>query len=124
MAKSQGPNMNQTSAVRADNDNTGYRVELARLVQLSDQVAAFSSRWPTPVERAQELSFSWDALERQLADLAVSPTQAEMTHHLVSAVRSLAAMQPPEMVLRDILVIAGVMLDDTFLNTVAAEQVQ
>lgn len=124
MAKSQGPNMNQTSAVRADNDNTGYRVELARLVQLSDQVAAFSSRWPTPVEPAQELSFSWDALERQLADLAVSPTQKEMTHHLVSAVRSLAAMQPAEMVLRDILVIAGVMLDDTFLNTVAAEQVQ
>jgi hypothetical protein len=60
------------------------------------------------------LTFTWDALERQLADLAVTPTQRGLAPTLVSATRKLAGFKPPELVLREVLCIAAVLMDETF----------
>jgi hypothetical protein len=59
-------------------------------------------------------SFSWTQLERQLVDLAATPAQADMARHLVSATRKLAPFKPPEMVLREILCLTWVLLDENF----------
>ena len=66
---------------------------------------------PSP---ASGLTFSLMQLERQLVDLAATETQAQMARHLVSASRKLAPFKPPEMVLREILCLTWVLLDENF----------
>ncbi len=58
-------------------------------------------------------------LERQLVDLSATPTQADMARHLVSATRKLAPFKPPEMVLREILCLTWVLLDENFKGEAA-----
>jgi len=88
---------------------------VSRALHLRREIEAFEARWPTPSPPAASApSFTWDQLERQLADLAASPAQAEMARHLVSATRKLAAFKPPEMVLREILCLTWVLLDEDF----------
>jgi len=53
-------------------------------------------------------------LERQLVDLAATPAQASMARHLVSATRKMAPFKPSEMVLREILCMTWVLLDENF----------
>jgi len=60
------------------------------------------------------LAFSWDMLERQLGDLAVSPSQKALVSTLVSATRKQAPFKPAELVLREVLCIASVLMDETF----------
>lgn len=91
------------------------RAAVARALRLRREVAAFEARWPTP--RPEEIStpdFSWDQLERQLADLAACPTKAQMARDLVSATRKMARFKPPEMVLREILCLTWALLDEGF----------
>jgi hypothetical protein len=91
------------------------RAVIGRALRLRREIEAFESRWPTS-ERREELipSFSWEQLERQLVDLAATPAQASMARHLVSATRKLAPFKPSEMVLREILCMTWVLLDENF----------
>ncbi|HEX2801128.1 MAG TPA: hypothetical protein VHN73_03590, partial [Phenylobacterium sp.] len=57
---------------------------------------------------------SWEQLERQLVDLAATPAQASMARHMVSGTRKLAPFKPTEMVLREILCLTWVLLDENF----------
>ena len=59
-------------------------------------------------------SFTWEALERQLTDLAARPAQRALVQTLVSAIRKQANFQSPELVLREMLCIASVLMDETF----------
>ena len=59
--------------------------------------------------------FTWEQLERQLAGLAGSPARAALAAELVSATRKQAWCKPPEMVLREILLLAATLLDEAFL---------
>jgi hypothetical protein len=54
--------------------------------------------------------FTWSELERQLCDLA--PQQSRTASTLVSAIRKQAAFKPSEMVLREVLIAASVLMDD------------
>ena len=86
-----------------------------RALRLNREIAEFEGRWPTkPSPEEARLSFSWDQLERQLVDLAATPAQACMAQHLVSATRKMAPFKPSEMVLREILCITWVLLDENF----------
>lgn len=91
------------------------RAVIGRALRLKREIDAFEARWPNS-ERREELipSFSWEQLERQLVDLAATPTQASMAKHLVSATRKLAPFKPSEMVLREILCMTWVLLDENF----------
>ena len=60
------------------------------------------------------LTFTWEALERQLSELAVTPTQRGLVQTLISATRKQAGFKPAELVLREVLCIASVLMDETF----------
>lgn len=94
---------------------TDGRAAVNRALHLRREIETFVEKWPPPSPPAESTPvFSWSQLERQLTDLAASPTQAEMARHLISATRKLAAFKPPEMVLREILCITWVLLDENF----------
>lgn len=90
---------------------------IARALGLREEVQAFQRTWPTLNARDETVpAFTWAELERQLSSLAVTPSSALMAPDLVSATRKQAAFKPPEMVLREILCVAGVLMDETFLH--------
>lgn len=95
--------------------NIDNRATIGRALRLRREVADFETRWPTSEEREEFIpAFSWEQLERQLVDLAATSTQAVMARHLVSATRKLAPFKPSEMVLREILCMTWVLLDENF----------
>lgn len=86
---------------------------LAKALELRADVERFNSRWaPLPLGEPC-LSISWAELERQLVELAPSDLQAELVHRLVARTRAYASLKPPEMVLREVLCIAALILDDS-----------
>lgn len=98
-----------------DRENFENRAAIGRAVRLAREIDEFRARWPTtPSDKATPPAFTWVQLERQLVDLAATQTQAEMARHLISATRKLAPFKPPEMVLREILCITWVLLDENF----------
>jgi hypothetical protein len=105
----------QMRAAMGDWMNFENRAAVGRAVRLRREIDDFETRWPKadPSEETTP-TFSWTQLERQLVDLAATETQAEMARHLVSATRKLARFKPPEMVLREILCLTWVLLDENF----------
>jgi hypothetical protein len=98
-----------------DWQNFDNRVAIGRALRLRREIDEFQAKWPK-ARADEELTptFSWVQLERQLVDLAATDTQADMARHLVSATRKLAGFKPPEMVLREILCLTWVLLDENF----------
>jgi hypothetical protein len=91
------------------------RAVIGRALRLRREIDDFEARWPALAKREEILpGFSWTQLERQLVDLAATPAQADMARHLVSATRKLAPFKPPEMVLREVLCLTWVLLDENF----------
>lgn len=102
------------------NDNEATNLAGARLgllvrkaLQIRDAVANFERDWPSLLNRQPMPVFAWTELERQLLSLAPADL-APMVRDLISAVRKEASPKPPEMVLREILIIAATVLDEDF----------
>ncbi|WP_397419769.1 hypothetical protein [Phenylobacterium sp.] len=95
--------------------NFENRAVVGRAMRLRREIDDFEAKWPNLAKREEVLpAISWTQLERQLVDLAATPAQADMARHLVSATRKLAPFKPPEMVLREILCMTWVLLDENF----------
>ena len=91
------------------------RAVIGRALRLRREIDDFEARWPALAKREELLpGFSWTQLERHLVGLSAPPAQADMARHLVSATRKLAPFKPPEMVLREILCLTWVLLDENF----------
>lgn len=98
-----------------DWQNFDNRAVIGRALRLRREIDDFESRWPAQASREDILpTFSWTQLERQLVDLAATPAQAKMARHMISGTRKLAPFKPPEMVLREILCLTWVLLDENF----------
>lgn len=98
-----------------DRQNFDNRQVIGKALRLRREIDDFEARWPALARREESLpAFSWTQLERQLVDLSATPAQADMARHLVSATRKLAPFKPPEMVLREILCLTWVLLDENF----------
>ena len=98
-----------------DWQNFDNRAVIGRALRLRREIDDFEARWPTPPDRDESIpGFTWDQLERQLVDLSATVQQAAMARHLVSATRKLAPFKPSEMVLREILCMTWVLLDENF----------
>ncbi len=98
-----------------DWQNFDNRAVIGRALRLRREIDDFEARWPTSPTRDETIpNFTWEQLERQLVDLAATPAQAKMARHLVSGTQKLAAFKPPEMVLREILCMTWVLLDENF----------
>jgi len=105
----------ETGRLMGDWQNFDNRAVIGRALRLRREVADFETRWPNPTTNDEPLlTFSWAQLERQLVDLAATPAQAGMARHLVSATRKMASFKPSEMVLREILCLTWVLLDENF----------
>jgi hypothetical protein len=101
--------------------NFDNRAVIGRALRLRREIDEFEARWPEPAAREEVLpSFSWAQLERQLVDLAATPAQAAMAKHLVSGTQKLAPFKPTEMVLREILCMTWVLLDENFKSEAEA----
>jgi hypothetical protein len=102
------------------NDNEATHLTGARLgqlvrkaLQIREAAEAFDSGFPPLANRPPMPVFAWTELERQL--LSLSPEDlAPLIRDLVSAVRKEALPKPPEMVLREILIISATVLDEAF----------
>jgi hypothetical protein len=90
------------------------RSAVRRALSLRRDVEAFEAKWAWPANGPMAPAFTWDQLERQLADLADTPMKSAMARDLVSATRKTAAFKPPEMVLREILCLTWALLDESF----------
>ncbi len=88
--------------------------DLANLDWVGRESESFLERFPQPAQETPALSASWETLERQLTSLAGCPRRKALVGPLLSATRKQAWCKPPEMVLREILVIAGVLQDESF----------
>jgi hypothetical protein len=100
------------------NDRPGQARDplVARALEIRASVERFADRWaPLPASEPC-LTFSWEALERQLVELAPSDLQAELVHRLVARTKVYAELKPGEMVLREVLCIAALVLDDSNLE--------
>lgn len=91
-----------------------------RALALRADVENFQGRWAPMTEGEACLSFSWEELERALVDLAPSDLQAELVHRLVSRTRTYAELKPGEMVLREVISVAALVLDESSLEVRAA----
>lgn len=74
----------------------------------------FLTRFPRPQAATPAVAMTWEALERQLTSLAGCPERRALVQPLLSATRKQAWCKPPEMVMREILVIASVLQDESF----------
>jgi hypothetical protein len=98
-----------------DWQNFDNRAVIGRALRLRREIDEFETRWPSTATREENLpTFSWEQLERQLVDLSATPAQATMARHLVSATQKLAPFKPSEMVLREVLCLTWVLLDENF----------
>lgn len=83
----------------------------------------FHQTWPTLNSQDEQVpGFTWTELERQLASLAATTQSAMMASDLVSATRKHAGFKPPELVLREILCVAGALMDESFLSPIPPGQ--
>jgi hypothetical protein len=85
---------------------------VARAMQVRADVDAFNAQWPPLPASDRAPDFTWEEIERQLVDLAPSDLQAELVHVFLERIRAYAAVKPPEMVLREVLKVAALVLDD------------
>ncbi len=101
-------------------DLTTHRMGLVvrKARQIREASDAFLQTWEPLAAHPSMPVFAWSELERQLLDLAPEEL-APMVRDLVSAVRKEAPPKPPEMVLREILVIASTVLDEGFRQACA-----
>lgn len=91
------------------------RKTIQQAAHLRREIETFEAKWPAISAHGEPTpSFSWQQLERQLVDLSATKQQAALVNSLLSATRKLARFKPPEMVLREILCMTWVLLDENF----------
>lgn len=96
---------------------------IEQALSLRQDALNFHKTWPTLNSQDERVpGFTWTELERQLASLAASAQSAMMASDLVSATRKQANFKPPEMVLREILCVAGALMDESFLSPIPPGQ--
>lgn len=96
-------------------DEVVTRRMIKRARRLGRDIERFRSRAPEMAgPQTPAPPFTWEQLDRQLADLSGSPSRAALAAELVSATRKQAWCKPPEMVLREILLLAATLLDESF----------
>jgi hypothetical protein len=88
----------------------------ARALELRAEVERFTGRWSPLAETEPCLTIGWEALERQLVELAPTDLQAELVHRLVERTKVYAGFKPPEMVLREVLRLTALVLDESSLE--------
>lgn len=94
-------------------DEYPSRAAVERALHLQKEVALFQAAWPAPAHPVEPVPpISWDQLLRQLEELAPTTVQRNLVRDLLATTRGLAALKPPEMVLREILCVASTVMQE------------
>ena len=80
-----------------------------------EALASSHESWPESQPERPTPMFTWEQIERQLADLSGSSARAALAPALVSAVRKQSRYKRPEVVLREIFCLAWTLMDESFL---------
>src|SRR5579862_3052781 len=109
------PPLHEEASIVSNPKTAGETKTSSRTVALRQESDAFRQTWPDPPTEERPMpAFTWEQLERQLADLSGSPSRAAITPPLVSAMRKQSPWMPPEMVLREVLCLAWTLMDESF----------
>lgn len=94
---------------------SGFQQAIAEGRWLAEEIGRFESQFP-PIaqESPEDLRLNWTAIERQLIDLALRPAVKAMIPALVSAIRKHSRLKPSELLFRELLCLASVVLDEDF----------
>ena len=94
------------------NISTQQAVESA--LTLRRDILEFEERFPPlPSEQTQMPRFTWAELQRQLVDLSqVSSSSAEQVRAAIEPLRLKASSAPPELLLRELLIMASILLEE------------
>lgn len=98
------------------NGNDAFSDEATRsaslVMRVADEVMQFERTFPRAFEPEDVLGgLSWRQLERQLQDLAANAHLVAFVPEFLRGVRKTAGLRPSEMVLREILVFAAIIMD-------------
>ena len=96
----------------ADRQDAELRDAVINARCVKDEVDRFVRTWPDEAGEEMAPGFSWEGLARQLKDLAGSPAQAGLVDGLLLPIRRWAACKPPELVLRELLCLAFILLNE------------
>jgi hypothetical protein len=91
---------------------TVARAAVDRALAVRRDIERFQRAWPG-LDAKEDLApaFTWAELERQLSSLSAGPHGALIAAGLIRSVRQWADPKPPEMVLREILCMAGALMN-------------
>lgn len=92
----------------------GLRHVLPRVEPLKRDIDRFRARWPEPAAGQPFPGVTWEQLTRQVEDLAVSDSGRRIAAEALAGLRKLSGWMPPELVLREALVIAWAAMDESF----------
>jgi len=104
-----------------DNFSPQQAVESARA--LRRDILEFEEKFPLlPSEQTQMPRFTWAQLERQLEDLSrVSTCSRDQVRSVIAMLRLKALSAPPELLLRELLVAASILLEEDLAEDLSAD---
>ena len=78
------------------------------------EIQAFQDRYPPLPTTTPLPEIGWEVLSRQLEDLSVNRRTRAMVHPLIEELQARARWQPPEMLARGLILLVGLVMDETY----------
>ncbi len=94
---------------------------LAEAAQRMREVEEFAERFPPLSSMTPLPPISWEEVARQLEALAFNRATRSMVHPLLASLQAKAQWQPPEMVARGLILLTGLVMDETYVPADEAE---
>lgn len=88
--------------------------QLAAIQRQKAEVEAFERHFPPLNARTPMPEISWEEVQRQLEALATTRAVRSMVHPLLEELKSRAHWQTPEMVARGLVLLTGLVMDETY----------
>jgi hypothetical protein len=85
---------------------------LSQVLRVREDIERFEDRFPPLANGEPFPALTWEQLARHLKHLAPTARQAEIAEELLLRTKALAPFKPAEMVVREVLCIAAIVLDE------------
>lgn len=89
-----------------------HQPSFSQAIRVREEIEKFEQQFPSLANGDPFPTFTWEQLARHLKNLAPTPKQAEVVENLLVRTKAFASIKPAEMVLREVLCIAAIVLDE------------
>jgi hypothetical protein len=89
-------------------------IALAEMRRRSAEIDEFLTRYPPVSTRTLLPPICWEEVQRQLEELAWTRQTRSLVQPLLEGLRAKMAWQPPEMVARGLILLAGLVMDEYY----------